>query len=139
MGSIATANDASVDHVEKPAPVIAASTADAHWQLADTSWDGYKTSDGSYDLEKVFREFGAERDAATDLRNTLEGATKKPDKFSAKDLAVDIPDDERAAMDDLVNSFNEFGISRDQADKIFGKFAALISSEQQQKAEAEAQ
>jgi hypothetical protein len=41
-------------------------------------------------------------------------------------------------MDDLVNSFNEYGITKEQAQTIFKKFAALVPSDEQQRADADA-
>jgi hypothetical protein len=41
-------------------------------------------------------------------------------------------------MDDIVKSFNEYGISKDQADKILGKFAAMVPSDDDQRKEADA-
>jgi hypothetical protein len=101
--------------------------------------DSYKNPDGSIDLDRVFRDFSAERERADGLRKKLADSTPKPqDPFSAKDLDLPIAEEERQAMDDLVHSFNECGISRDQAQKVFKKLADLVPTDEQQQAQADA-
>jgi hypothetical protein len=105
----------------------------------DTSWDSYKNSDDSFDLDRVFKDVAAECDSADGLRKKLEDSTApKENPFRASDLNIPITPEEQQAMDDLVNSFNEYGITKEQAEKVFKKLAALVPSDEQQHADADA-
>jgi hypothetical protein len=116
------------------------STADTH--------EAYRKSDGSYDIDRIFKELTEERDRATGLRKKLgEQPSSKREPYSFQDIygedgsqtqSEPIKDDERAMLEDVVKSFNDIGLSKDQTKKLFDKFGQLSKDDTATEAERRA-
>jgi hypothetical protein len=97
---------------------------------AATAFDNYKNEDGSYDTDKLLKDFAAERDRAAGLRKKL-AEPKKLKPFAVSDLSISVPEEEQGAMADLVKTFNDAAISKDQAEKILSKLSEYAADETQ--------
>jgi serine/threonine-protein kinase RIO1 len=91
----------------------------------------YRKDDGAYDMDRIFKDMTSERERADGLRRKMSEA-KKPKPFGVEDLSIDVPEDEKETMTNLVKSFNEIGISKEQTETIFSKLAEMLPSEEEQ-------
>jgi hypothetical protein len=95
-----------------------------------SAFDGYKNEDGSYDTDKLLKDFAAERDRAAGLRKKL-AEPKKLKPFAVSDLSISVPEEEQGTMADLVKTFNDAALSKDQAEKILSKLSEYVADETQ--------
>lgn len=105
-------------------------------QPSSSAFDSYKSQDGDYDMDRIFKDMSSERERADGLRRKL-AEPKKHKPFATDDLSIKVPEEEMETMSDLVNTFNELGMSKDQAEKIFSKLSELVPSEEEQQKDLE--
>jgi hypothetical protein len=78
-------------------------------------------------LDSVFQDFAGDRDRACGLRKQVaDSIPPKMDVLGASNLDIPIAAEERPALDDILNSFNEYDLTKNQAQKVSNKLAALM-------------